>query len=142
MKNKELNAMSKQNFVNGNMSFYYQRYGKCNPQKCGSACCRFAVATEGREYHRFAFAGIRQPVARVKHRKEAIMIFAFHCPNITIDGRCKYHGRKTQAEICDKFPMTPTDMMYQYVKKYCGYHFKKIVRTKKKTPHDLTEVAK
>lgn len=140
MKNKDINKILRDNAVAANKSFYYQRYGKCNPQKCGSACCRFAVATEGSEYHQLAFAGVRSPVARIKQRKDVIIIFAFHCPNITTDGKCKLHNKKTQPEVCDKFPMTTTDAMYRYVKRYCRYYFKRV--TRKKTLEKLTEVSK
>lgn len=65
----------------------------------------------------------RQAIQTVKYGKTKYVVSAFHCPDITIGGRCKLHGLKKQSPVCDAFPSTPSDAVYKYVKNVCTYKF-------------------
>ena len=106
--------------------YYYKRVGECDPSKCGGACCRYTIAGMHYEgYHKLVFEWSKNPIDIFGKGKDKFVVFSFHCPKITIDGRCSLHGKKEQPVICDWFPMVPSDAVYKYVKKVCGYRFEK-----------------
>lgn len=128
MTNEEINNISITEARGKKKKFYYKRTGICEPSKCSSACCRFVLAGMHYEgYHKIVFEWSKNPIGTFnpRNRKEVQLVFSFHCPQITIDGKCKLHNKKDQPYICDAFPMVPSDTVYKYVNKYCGYKFVK-----------------
>jgi len=126
MTNKEINEININNAKDSKKKCYYKRIGKCDPGKCGGACCRYTIANmfEDNYFDKIA-SWFKTPIQTVKYGKKTFIVSAFHCPNITIDGRCKLHGTKKQSKVCDMFPMVHTDVVYKYVKEFCGYRFER-----------------
>lgn len=126
MTNKEINKIKIEIAKSEKKKYYYKRIGKCNPNKCGGACCRYVLANMFEDsYHTKITNWVRQPMQTVKYGKTTYVVSAFHCPDIMISGRCRLHGTKRQSEICDKFPMNHDDAVYKYVKEICCYTFEK-----------------
>jgi len=128
MKNKHVNKILKKIAIQDNKKTYFVRTGKCNPEKCQSACCRIDCVIVQNNFHDttispdFTFKG-RFGDYFVKHK---------HCESLTLDGKCKKHNKKSQLPVCKYFPMTPTDGVYDIVKKYCGLKFYKVKNEKYK----------
>ena len=143
MKNSKLNNIKKKRAEEYNESFWYKRIGKCNPQRCGGACCRYSTATNNKEeeYHDIVKrqdAGNIHSIKRYKNKE--IIINNFICPYMTIDCKCSLHGKKKQPYTCDVFPMHHTDCTYQAIKKFCGYRFIRIKNNKYKYKRKIKEI--
>jgi hypothetical protein len=91
------------------MSFpvkYYIRHGKCDPDKCGAACCKM----------------MKNPSPETK---------AEFCPDN--NGVCRYLKnnrctiQETKNQICKNFPPDPGDQNYLKVKDKCSYRFEEKV---------------
>ena len=139
MINRELNKLVHQRAKKAGKDFYHKRVGRCCPKRCAGACCRYIVSTmahEG-EYFRKVTEWVRNPVEITTLNGVSHIISPFHCPKITIDGKCSLHGKKEQPQICDMFPAVPEDAVYMYVKGVCGYRFVK-TPTKKDTDERKT----
>jgi len=112
--------------------YLWVRSGKCNPVKCGSACCRFNVLghvknnSHAKNYHQMSdYLQHNNIQIRVLNRSTIYMTPRL-CPNIAIDGKCELHNKRTQPKVCKYFPMTPKDGVYVAVKHVCGFKFEKI----------------
>ena len=127
MINSTLNRMRKIDAIKNKRKFYWKRIGKCNPSKCGGACCRYSVLSyRDHGYHDIINRG-SGIYKIIKHKKETLSIIHAQCPNMRMDGRCKLHGKKSQPSVCEKFPMSRDDGVFIAVKKYCGFKFVKEV---------------
>ena len=128
MTNEKLNKKLLNDAINAKKKFYWKREGVCDPRACGSACCRIIACRmhdNDNTYYEKVVTWIVKPTQLFNSKNSTYYIAPFNCPEITIDGRCKLHGKKTQPITCEKFPMVHTDVVYKYVKKYCGYKFVK-----------------
>ena len=130
MTNEEVNEYNLKRLAENGDKYYYKRYGECRYKECSSACCRFVLAEMylDDKYHKTVFNYSKNPIAVFKPiNKNEQLVCSFHCPEITIDGRCKLHNTKKQSSICDMFPVSYSDSVYQYVKRYCTYKFRKVL---------------
>ena len=126
MSNKEINKQLVEIARAKKKKHYYKRIGRCDPGKCGGACCRYVIALMHEDGYFSKVTGwLKNPIQTVKYGKGTFVVTPFHCPNITIGGRCKLHGKKTQPLKCDCFPMKHDDAMYKYVQQVCSYRFEK-----------------
>lgn len=127
MINRELNKLVYQRAKKAGKAFYYKRSGRCNPARCAGACCRYIASKMHYEgnYFRKVTEWVRGPIEVITHNGTTFIISPFHCPKITIDGKCSLHSKKDQPQICDMFPAVPDDGVYLYVKEVCGYRFAK-----------------
>ena len=125
MTNDELNKIHKDGAKEEGKKYYWHRIGNCTHEKCGGACCRIAAmpALSDDKYFMKGHYYMVNPIKIIKQKKVFTAIIPFHCPEITIDGKCKIHGTNRQSYICQHFPMTPEDSVYCYVKDVCGYKF-------------------
>jgi hypothetical protein len=136
MKNKEMNRLMKKEAIGYKQDYYYKRFGKCNPKNCAGACCRYNVFKQyccASSYH----VNVKTPstgvyIETVKCKNYDLVIGLHNCKYLTKNCRCKLHNKKNQPTVCEKFPMSPRDGVYKYVKKYCGFYFKKIKIKKQK----------
>lgn len=89
MDNKSLNEFMLKRAKDNQKKFYYKRSGKCDPAKCGGACCRYIVSQicngDG-EYHEKVTKFISNPIKTFKLKNSTHIVSPFHCPNIKIDG--------------------------------------------------------
>lgn len=135
MKNSKINKIKKERAEKDNHKFWFKRIGKCSPKICGGACCRFKTTwnyNDG-EYHDSIREFRKDDVYLTKKiGKRELVIQHIICPHMTMDCKCKLHGKKKQPYTCDVFPMHPRDGTYKAVKKFCGYSFIKIQNKKYK----------
>ena len=111
-----------------------KRIGKCNPEKCQSACCRINVnilhpTYSSNRYYLDDITSTRK-IQKINQHWQ-LKITPRICRNLTTDGRCTLHDKRTQPRVCRLFPMSPRDGVYMAVKKYCGFKFIKIKKVKK-----------
>ena len=134
MTNSEVNKILLHEAKAKEKKHFYKRCGRCDPRKCGGACCRYTIAPmfDRDSYFAKITDWLKNPIDTVKYGKETFIVSPFHCPNITVGGRCKLHGTKKQSSICDMFPCQHDDPFYLYVKKVCSYRFEK-------TPIEMAE---
>lgn len=88
-----------------------QRLGSCQPEGCGSACCRFVyvfqrMAPVEREF--MVARGI--PVVRFPTGDEALR-FEHRCQHLTSEGRCGVYGTPERPAACDAYPSHPFDLV-------------------------------
>lgn len=129
MKNCDVNRIIKKFSVDNNREFWFKRVGRCNPGKCGGACCRFVVVrnNECNSYQDLMLSASDKPLVKVvKDDNNEWYVYDSKCPYMTMDCRCRLHGKKRQPSVCDKFPMTPNDGVFVVLRKFCGYSFKKV----------------
>lgn len=128
MKNKIRNEIIRKRAIKEKNKYWWRRIGRCNPNKCGGACCRYAVTIEPskKEYHDLIGANHKDVFEIKKVNKKDLIIKNAVCPNMTMDCKCKLHEKKEQPYTCDVFPMHPDDGTYLAVKKFCGYKFVKV----------------
>lgn len=128
MKNKIRNEIIRKRSIKDKKKFWWKRVGRCNPLKCGGACCRYYVNTgpSKKEYHDIMGVDHKNTFEIRRMGNKELIIKNAVCPNMTMDCKCKLHGNKNQPYTCDVFPMHPTDGTYLAVKKFCGYKFVKV----------------
>ncbi|MEA2036714.1 MAG: hypothetical protein U9O94_04360 [Nanoarchaeota archaeon] len=81
----------------------YIRHGECNPEKCGSACCKLLNEESDKKFF--------EPEKGVcKYLK---------------DGKCSIYNYKPLR--CSSFPDSPNHPIYKKVKDVCGYWFERKV---------------
>lgn len=116
----------------------YKRIGKCQPNKCGSICCRLGNCTRiiprkhyksKKEYEdelRFSkYVGL-QIILRTK--KETVFTSNLSCIKLKCN-KCTVN--KTKPETCKLFPQSPNQEYYKICKNLgCTYKFKKIIKVK------------
>ncbi len=130
MNNVDLNRILRNRAKETKRKFWWKRTGRCTPGKCGAACCRYTVSNqvEQSEYNRLLSYNLGTMVFGTKKiGKKQLVINNVVCPNMTMDCKCKLHGKKQQPYTCDIFPMHRDDGMYEVVKNYCGYKFVKVM---------------
>jgi len=90
-----------------------QREGRCQPDKCGSACCKFVDAQYLNDYSRGFFDEINEFGKPILKRK---------CNNLMKCGKCKVWKGKLPA-ACKQFPH-PSDATYWHIMDVCTFKFK------------------
>lgn len=128
MDNHKINKIMSDRARSDGKRTFWERYGACDPAVCGGSCCRYTITnmfySNDNYFHKVTqFLG--SPIATFKFSGIAHIVTPFHCPNMQIDGRCDLHGGKSQSFLCDVFPAMPSDAVFHYVKKVCGFSFKK-----------------
>ena len=94
--------------------------GKCEPDKCNSACCRFVVfwgndCEETRKFwegFEFVYVDVDGNMRKVLYKD---------CNHLK-DNRCELHGMDEQPMACVHFP-TPKDDHYRLVRDVCTCGF-------------------
>ena len=97
------------------------RRGKCNPNKCKAACCRFVHLgrTHSRQQEKYVKGFGIKVISFLGARH---MILEKPCKFLDLKTyKCKRH--KTKPACCRQFP-TPDDLVYEIVSKKCSYQFK------------------
>lgn len=96
------------------------RKGKCQPDKCKSACCKFFMMTKCErnekmdKYYSSFFD---------KTNIFGDYIMEKPCKNLDIkNNKCKVWGTKDFPEVCKQFP-NPTDSVYKHVFEVCTFKF-------------------
>lgn len=89
-----------------------QKVGKCNPEKCNSACCKFCSAGYVTDYSKGFF----------EEDEFGGDILKVKCNNLKKDGKCKLWGRKL-PNACKQFPH-PSDSIYWNVVDKCTFKYK------------------
>ena len=150
MENKKLNKERKDWAKKYNEKTYWLRTGRCNPSKCQSACCRYVIhsmrdSNETNEKYCLLQNSIHSieinKITEGVHKGHIHIIKPFNCPNINICGGCKLHNKKEQPVVCDLFPHSPNDSVYDYVKEFCGYKFKRVKNPYYKRKRKIKEEA-
>ena len=124
--NRYLNWCNKRNAEIKNEKTYYVRTGRCTPDVCQSACCRFTCSMESGEFacNMKDFDWIHE-IGDVR-----IFVKNKYCRYLTILGKCKIHNTSKQPRVCKFFPMHPTDDQYKVVRDFCGFKFTEAVNKK------------
>jgi hypothetical protein len=99
---------------------YLKRIGKCNPRRCGAACCRFFHCRQY-QYARY-FAGFMD--AKIKADGKGGAFINRPCKFLK-NNRCTRW--KKRPVPCYQFPI-PSDEVYKQVKGKCSYRFVRITR--------------
>ncbi len=110
--------------------FKWKRIGKC--KQCG-ICCMITKHT--RSYNKKYAKDNKRHIEfdkiiglnKIYENKKTIVYADIDaCPHLEIKGTkfiCGIHGKK--PKVCRTYPSIPHDY-YRYLKKFCGYRFKKV----------------
>ena len=140
-KNDYVNRLHKERAEKDNLSHYYVRSGKCDWEKCQSACCRFRCYGKVKASGKITVIHEYEDGASLQFRMSNGYQFTlgpFLCPSMGFNGACALHNKKSQPYICQYFPMNPDDGVYIALKHICGYKFKKAKNEKYKKPKKKT----
>ena len=98
---------------------HIKRTGKCQPEKCGSACCKFHLNrakghTDTYDYHSF-FAD--------EFDKQGNFVYNKNCEQLDEkNNKCKLWGSEKFPEVCKQFPSV-NDPVYRHVRDKCTFKF-------------------
>jgi len=108
----------------------WKRTGRCQPAKCGAACCRLGPVLasfnpKDRKEHLDYSAMYDMfgwfKVAQIKDM--ALYSDGRTCKNL-VGNRCAI--QKTKPQCCREFPVVPEHAWFEVVKKVCTYRFVKV----------------
>lgn len=99
---------------------YIKRTGKCNPQKCGAACCKIYSGTTPYVQYTLAMLGHKRCM---KYGKEELWVRHI-CPFLK-NGKCSIYAHRPGA--CRQFPHL-YDTTYKLVRRKCSFRFRKITK--------------
>jgi hypothetical protein len=101
----------------------YTRSGTCQPEQCGSACCKFVALFQQRmlpaERAFYEARGI--PIVAYPTGDEALHI-AHRCQHLTELGACAVYGTPERPAACEAYPTHPFDLVGV---ERCSYTFTK-----------------
>lgn len=88
------------------------RIGECQPDACGSACCRFLYVFQQRMYpaERAFYEARGIPIVSFPTGDEALRI-EHRCQHLDDAGRCGVYGRPERPEACNAYPSHPFDLV-------------------------------
>lgn len=91
----------------------WRREGRCQPEVCGSACCRFVVLDVNPAHEQtdtaswLSFHGIA--LAPISGRTLARI--PLECAALSGEGRCAVYGTNDRPTLCGDFPRGPGDLI-------------------------------
>ena len=93
------------------------RTGKCQPNKCGSACCKFHMIkkTDNTDDYIDGFYDSKN--------EHGDHLLVRNCKHLDVkNNKCKVWGTDKMPEVCKQFPV-PTDAVYKHVFDVCTFKF-------------------
>lgn len=107
------------------------RKGRCYPNRCGGACCRFIVIPashskyKGEENYDTMFGEVIKVKDRDGLKDKKVVRIPVVCKHLNrANNRCLVHNGK-QPTACKQFPHI-YDEVYQAVKDVCTYRFEEV----------------
>lgn len=98
----------------------YVRSGTCQPEGCGSACCRFLMMFPGMGEAERAFYEARGlPIIEFPTGDLGLKI-EHRCQHLTDAGACAVYGTPQRPAVCDAYPTHPYDLV---AVEGCSYTF-------------------
>jgi Fe-S-cluster containining protein len=126
---------------NTKTSFEWKRVGKCNPDACGSFCCKIGSSGCTQQYFNgkqidnddeLAFRLMQGMLAVPISTKDKCIVSYFDlrtCPFLK-NNRCSQY--KHRPKVCRDFPQTPNSGFYKIAKRFgCTFDFVKAKKRKK-----------
>ena len=92
----------------------WQRSGTCQPNVCGSACCRFMWLAVDPQYLQQAdmLAWVRlHGIDVVEWAGWTMARIPIPCTALDGEGRCSLYGMPERPTICSSFPVAPADLL-------------------------------
>ena len=95
-----------------------KKTGKCRPEKCGSACCKFYMIQAGTDTHIEYWRGFYD-----KEDDEGNLYNVRNCKNLDLKkNKCKLWGTNKFPPVCRAFP-TINDVTYRHIMEVCTFKF-------------------
>lgn len=101
-----------------------QRAGTCQPEQCGSACCRFLWLEVNPVYLRDADTAVwvrLHGIDLIEREGRTLARVPLACTALDAAGRCSLYGQPERPATCARFPVTPAALLG--VERLCTYTF-------------------